>query len=190
MTAIPTNARLVFQGILVDVYQWEQILFDGTTATFEAVQRLPTVQMIATTTDKKIILLEEEQPFVGKFSSLPGGRIERGATPEETVKEELLQELGVQAETLVLWQEHKFQASIQWTSYDYIARNCQKVQEPQPEAGERIKSHLVTFDEFLVQIEDEQFRNKSLSNRMFRMKHSPGKIEEFHELLFPTQADP
>ena len=94
MSRIPSHARCVFSGVLFDVFQWEQELFDGSTATFEAVRRLPSVQILATTPDDRVILLREEQPFVGRFVAVPGGRIDRGHTPEETVLRELREELG------------------------------------------------------------------------------------------------
>ena len=47
-----------------------------------------------------MILLREEQPFVGRFVAVPGGRIDRGHTPEETVLRELREELGMAPETL------------------------------------------------------------------------------------------
>jgi len=32
---VPEEAKLVFKGIIYDVYQWEQKMFDGTFSTFE-----------------------------------------------------------------------------------------------------------------------------------------------------------
>ena len=50
---IPINAKKVFQGIIFDVYQWEQKLFDGTVATFEKLKR----------PDIDIVLCQAEQPI-------------------------------------------------------------------------------------------------------------------------------
>ena len=69
---IPKSAKCVFKGLFFQTYQWQQKQFDGTYATFEAVKRRPTVQIIATVGDK-IILLKEEQPNYGKFTSIIGG---------------------------------------------------------------------------------------------------------------------
>lgn len=32
---IPDHAKCVFKGVIFDVYQWEQKLYNGTTTTFE-----------------------------------------------------------------------------------------------------------------------------------------------------------
>ena len=58
---IPDNAKLVFKGVIFDVYQWQQELFDGSQATFEALKRPGTVQVIPTVGDR-VLLSYEEQP--------------------------------------------------------------------------------------------------------------------------------
>ena len=184
MSRIPPHARCVFSGVLFDVFQWEQELFDGSTAAVEAVRRLPSVQILATTPDDRVILLREEQPFVGRFVAVPGGRIDRGHTPEETVLRELREELGMAPEGIEPWQTETFGSNIQWTTHDFIARRCRQVGEPEREPGERIEPYLVTFERLLEESERPDFRNKVLANRLFRMRHTPGAIESFRERLF------
>ena len=185
MRRIPEHARRVFTGILFDVYQWEQELFDGSTTTFEAIERLPAVQIFATTEDNRIILLREEQPFVGSFVAVPGGRVERDQTPEQAARNELLEEVGVEPADLVLWQERSFTSAIRWKSYEFVARRCTQVQKPQQEPGERIEPFHVSFEELLRVAETPAFRNKDITQRLFRMRHTPGELERFRRLLFP-----
>ena len=184
MPKIPAHATCVFRGILFDVYHWEQELFDGSTTTFEAIKRLPSVQLLATTSDDRLVLLREEQPYVGSFISLPGGQVERGMTPEQAARNELLEELGMECEELVLWQEKAFSSAIHWASYDFIARRCRRVQAPQHEPGEKIEPFLVTFDEFLSEVDSTRFRNPRLADALFRMRHTAGALDEFRTLLF------
>lgn len=184
MSRIPAHARCVFQGILFDVFQWEQTLFDGSTTTFEAVRRLPSVQIIATTPDRQVILLREEQPYVGAFVAVPGGRVERGVSPQETVRRELREELGMQAESIHLWHVEHYGSTVEWSGYDFIARRCRQVCPPQQEPGERIEPYLVSFEGFLQELERPDFRNKTLAGRVYRMRHTPGALEAFRSLLF------
>lgn len=58
---IPPHAKRSFTGIIFDVYQWEQRLYDGSTTTFEKIKRSDTVNVILTTPDKKIILTRQEE---------------------------------------------------------------------------------------------------------------------------------
>ncbi len=184
MPKIPHHATCVFRGVLFDVYHWDQELFDGSPTTFEAIKRLPSVQIIATTADDRLVLLREEQPYVGSFISLPGGQVERKMTPEQAARNELLEELGMECEELVLWREKVFSSAIHWASYDFIAKRCRRVQAPQQEPGERIEPFLVTFDEFLLEVDGPRFRNARLADALFRMRHTAGALNEFRALLF------
>src|SRR5262249_7028087 len=94
---LPPDAKCVFKGILFDVYQWEQKMFDGTTATFEKLKRHDTVLVIPVTTGKKIIMLEQEQPARPPFISFPGGRLEESENPLQAVHRELMEETGYAA---------------------------------------------------------------------------------------------
>ena len=73
MKKIPDHAKRVFQGVIFDVYQWQQELFDGSIETFEALRRPNTLMVIPTMGDT-ILLAEEVQPGKGRFLSLFGGR--------------------------------------------------------------------------------------------------------------------
>ncbi len=47
MAKIPTHAHKVFSGVIFDIYQWDQELFNGKVATFEALRRSSTVMVVA-----------------------------------------------------------------------------------------------------------------------------------------------
>ena len=46
---MPEHAKKVFSGVMFDVYQWEQEMYDGSTATFEKLTRPDTAQVIPVT---------------------------------------------------------------------------------------------------------------------------------------------
>ena len=70
---IPDNAQRVFKGVIYDVYQWPQTMFDGSTKTFEMLKRADTVEIIAVHDDKHVDL-NEEQPHLPLHYTLPAGR--------------------------------------------------------------------------------------------------------------------
>lgn len=180
---IPKNAEKVFDGQRVDVYEWDQELFDGSIARFQSIIRNPSVQIIAVVGDK-IVLHKEEQPFRGEFLGMPGGEIEKGEDPKVAALRELKEETGMEPEELILWKIDKFGISIQWDSYYYIAKNCKKICEPQLDAGEKIEEYLVDFDQLFIETEKKDFRNKTFSNMLFRINHNKKDKEEFKDLLF------
>lgn len=180
---IPSNAKKVFKGILYDVYHWEQELFDGTIDTFEGLKRKPSVQVIAVIKNK-IILLEEEQPNIGKFLAVPGGVFEKNETPEDAAKRELLEETGCASDNMVFWKKHDFSVDIEWGTHYFIAKNCKKVSKPTPDAGEKINVKQVSFKEFLKKTTSDEFRNKHLSNIIGLIKLDKEKVKQFKKELF------
>lgn len=184
MGKIPKNAKCIFKGILFDVYQYEQKMFDGSFRTFEKITRLPSVQIIAITSDKKLILLNEEQPGRGKYISIPGGMVERNETDLESAKKELLEELGMKSVDWTLWKTINFGDKIDWPCYYYIAKNCKKIQEQKLEIGEKIEPFEVSFDKFVEIVCDEKFKNWQFSQMVFKMLHTKGELEKFKKELF------
>lgn len=148
-STIPAHAKKVFEGVLFDVYQWDQTLYDGSAAVFEKLGRADTAVVFPILEDGRILLINEEQP--GRIAShvAPSGRVEEGETPEETAKRELEEETGYRAETLVPLYEHSPASKIDWVIYAYIGKRCKRVAEAHPEAGERIALAPATFDELI-----------------------------------------
>lgn len=145
----PADARKVFSGEIFDVYQWEQQMFDGSTATFEQLARPDTVEVIAVLENGKILIVEEEQPGKPPFLSLPGGRLNVDETPEDAALRELKEETGYIADSVDLWEATQPVGKIDWAVFTFIARGVKKGGEANLDAGEKITQSEVTFDEFL-----------------------------------------
>lgn len=183
MKKIPDNAKKVFSGVLHDIYQWEQEMFDGSFATFEALKRRPAVTVIAVTEDK-IILNEEEQPFVGKFLALPGGNSETASLLEDA-KRELQEETGYISDSWINWftvditKYHK----LDWNNTFFIAKNAQKIGNQSLDSGEKITTRCITFDEFLELRNNEDFRNKDLIPKLEKAAHDEAEKQKLKELL-------
>jgi ADP-ribose pyrophosphatase len=90
---LPANAQLVFKGVIFEVWQWEQEMFDGTKETFERIWRSPTVEVIAAVGDK-ILIEEQSQPDRKNIISLASGRADQGEDVMAEAKRELLEETG------------------------------------------------------------------------------------------------
>jgi ADP-ribose pyrophosphatase len=184
-TGLPPTAKRVFKGIIFDVYQWEQKMFDGTTATFEKLKRPDTMVVIPVVGDK-ILVLDQEQSGRGKaFISLPGGRREEGEDSAKAAARELLEETGYIAEGLKLWKEEMpYENKIIWTVYTYIGRNCQFKQPPHLDPGEKITPRLISFNEFLLLADDPTFYELELKADLLRARFDSAKKEELRKLLF------
>ncbi len=180
---IPDHAKRVFQGILFEVYQWDQPLFDGTTQTFEKLKRPDTVLIIAVTEDHKIIIITEQQPGKSPFVGLPGGRVEEGEEVEAAVIRELREETGYQVKELQLLDNIQPISKIDWAVYTYVATGCTKFRGSQVDAGERITQQLVDFDQFVEIASQDTFADIELTLKILRAKLNPKKMIELKELL-------
>mgnify|MGYP001562244358 CR=1 FL=1 len=174
---IPPEAKRVFKGIIFDVYQWQQKMFDGTKEAFEMIKRVNTVEVIAVK-GGKIVLSHQSQPTKKDFYSLFGGRGEDGENPLVTAKRELLEESGLSSDKWELFKVYQPLHKMDWCIYTYIARDCRKISEPRLDAGEKIEAKECNFDEFINIVISDKYWGNELALDILRMKDK-GSLEEF-----------
>jgi ADP-ribose pyrophosphatase len=181
---LPPTARLVFKGVIFEVWQWDQEMFDGTTEVFEKVWRHPTVEIIATVGDH-IILEEQDQPNRKNNINLPAGRADKGDDPLEEAKRELLEETGYASDNWSLLMHHSVDGKVLHDVYYFVARDCKKVAEQQLDPGEKIEMRLIPFDELFSLIDDPRFWiAPEFITYLLEAKIDPEKKEEFKKLVF------
>lgn len=182
MGEIPPQAKRVFEGVIFDVYHWEQLLYDGkTTATFEILKRPDTVVVLAVH-DGKILIARDEQPHRPAVITLIAGRVNGyDEPPLEAAKREFLEETGYQAESWEPWKTFAPYSKMAWTTHYFIARNLTKVAKPDPGPGEIVTPRWVSFDEFLELTKNPTFQNAELVSQLYRM--SDAELAAFRERL-------
>lgn len=176
---IPAQAKLVFKGIIFEIYQWEQELFDGSSTTFEMIKRPNTSQVIAIR-DNKILIAEEEQPNKAPFLSLLGGRQEPNESPLEGAQRELLEEGGLRSADWELIKTYDQFGKIDWEINLYVARDVEQVTKQNLDKGEKIKLREVTFEEFCEIVLGSEFYGQELTRDFWEYKARGG--EEFAQL--------
>ena len=148
---VPDQAKRVFRGQIFDVYQWPQTMFDGSEATFEMLKRPDTVVAICVI-DDKIFVIDDEQPHTGVRQGFPGGRVdESDDSTKAAAKREVLEETGYSFENwrlIKVWQPH---SKIEWFVHIFVASNVLDRQAPAVDAGEKITTRQVAFDELRSQ---------------------------------------
>lgn len=186
---IPENAKRVFRGIIFDVYQWEQEMFDGTKAIFERAKRRDAVAVFPVLPDGKILLNKEEQPGKPPFIGAPGGRVEDGEDLLDAAKRELLEETGYQAKEFIFWFGQNVTPKVDWNVYIFIAKGLKKVTDLRLDAGEKIESLPVSLDEFInIGISGGMnFREQEIVLKLFEAKYNPEKKKELEELFKPLE---
>src|SRR3989338_10086642 len=182
---IPEHAKRVFQGILFDVYQWEQKMFDGSMAIFEKLKRPDTVVVFPVLPDGKIILTEQEQPSKEPFIGATGGRVDEGEEILAAAKRELLEESGYEAERYMLLDAQHATSKIDWVVYTFIAKGLKKVADMNLDAGEKINLKLVDLYEFIEIAINKNFVEKEIIPKLYEAKLHPEKKEELKKLFNP-----
>lgn len=182
---IPEHAKKVFSGILFDVYQWEQELYDGTKTTFEKIKRPDTVIIFPVLDDGKILLTEQEQPGKEPFIGAAGGRVDKGESILEAAKRELLEETGYEAKDFFLWDAQQPSSKIEWAVYTFIAKGIKEVSDLNLDGGEKIVFKKVTLDEFLDISLEKRFEEKEIVHKIFEAKVDSQKYQELKDLFKP-----
>ena len=146
---IPKDAKLQFAGEIFDVYQWPQEMFDGSTATFEMLDRMDTVATIAIK-DDKIVLAYQKQPRKDWFYAYPGGRIDKTDADELAgAKRELLEETGMEFANWKLIDATQPYGKIDWIVYTFLATDFVRQGQQHLDAGENIEVKEFSFEEFM-----------------------------------------
>jgi len=182
MAKIPSHATKVFSGVIFDVYQWEQELFNGKTATFEASRRPSTVIIIPVVWDK-IAIAHERQPGKDRYRTPFAGRIDDGEDVLVAAQRELREESGLVSDDRELYQTFSIWGKVDYEMYYFLARDCRKEHiQDLDDGGEEIEVQYISFDEFIFFIQSEECRDIEFANLIFRMEKQ-WKLEEFSKKL-------
>lgn len=180
---IPAHAKRVFEGKIFDIYQWEQLLYDGSKAIFEKAKRKSdSVGVLPITETGKILLTKQEQPQEKPFIGAIGGRMDQGETPLETAKREMLEEAGLEAENWDLFLAVQYDLKVDWVCYTFIAKGLTQ-KERALEAGEKIEIIEVSFDEYMDIILEDDYRDPEIAFHILKAKQKPQEFEKIRELF-------
>ncbi len=125
-------------------------MFDGSYEIFERIER-PSLAEVVAIVDGKIAIGFQRQP-THRFTSVFGGRMEKGEKPLDAAKRELLEESGLVAKRWKLLRKYRFGGKVHYSSYLYAAIGCKKIAEQNLDAGEMIRVGHVTFGRFLKMV--------------------------------------
>ncbi len=153
---LPPQAKKVFSGIIFDVYQWEQKVFDGSTRVWEMIKRTAAVDTIAIV-DGKILVLDQIQPNREPYPSLPGGKMDADETPEQAAFRELTEETGYVASSLKPFRYYNENAKVDFDDYLFVTHDARKTADQATDGAEKITTRLIGFDEFLGLARDPLF---------------------------------
>jgi 8-oxo-dGTP pyrophosphatase MutT (NUDIX family) len=182
---LPEGSLPVYKGKIHTMWEWPQELYDGSVATFEAISRPDSVDVIAMVGDR-FVLQYQEQPHRPGFLSLPGGRVDpTDPSLLEAAKRELREETGLVSENWSHWYTYRpLGKTFIWQAHVYVARACTERAQQQLDAGERVENKLITFDDLLDLDREESFRSIHLKLRFAQAKYDVEMKFEMERLFF------
>lgn len=179
----PADAQKVFSGVIYDVYQWQQQVFDGSKQTFETLARADTVNVIAVTSQQKIVLTKQEQPGKAPFIGMLGGRADKGEQILAAAKRELLEESGLASDQWSLLMSQQVLTKIDWAVFTFVARDVYQLSSQKLDAGEKIELIEYSWDEFVEVVTNPDYYDVEIINLFLRAKLDPMKMAELKQQI-------
>lgn len=181
---VPPNSKKVFQGDIFSIWQWEQTLYDGTTSTFEMIQRPDTAYMVPIMSDNTILLVHDQQPHREAVITVPRGRVEKGEDPQDAAIRECEEETGYKVGTSTHWFSYAPYGKAMWQVHFYIGRDLTQVGKPQQAAGEKIKLLPVSFEEFIEKGNQGELQDPKLQIMILQAKLDPALMQKLKRLFY------
>lgn len=121
---------------------------DGRIAEYDIKNEGKSACVLALTPDNKIILAQQFRPGPEKvLLELPGGGVNDDENPEETIQREFLEETGYTGDFHLINTCWNCGYSNRLT-YNFVATNCKKIQEPSNDENEFIEVVTLSIEKF------------------------------------------
>ncbi len=154
--------RIVYDGYR-KILRKTFLLPDGREEDFDIVSGMDASFIFALTKEKKVILSREFKPGPERvYEDLPAGFINKGETPIDAARRELLEETGYSGELEYLGL-HAFSPYADTKLHLFVARNCIRVSEPKCDKNEFIEVVEKSLEDFVKQVREGDLINTHLA---------------------------
>lgn len=109
------------------------------------------INVIALTHENEIVLVEQYRAGIHETTlEIPGGMVDEDESPLHSAKRELLEETGYSSsDWQYLGKTSSNPAILSNYTHLYVAKNCKKVNQQQPDGSEDIEFHTMPLSDFL-----------------------------------------
>ncbi len=141
---------------------------DGSEADYTITSTNGVVCVLALTRYQEVVLARQFRPGPEEiYDEMPGGAIELGEEPDAAAARELLEETGYQGD-LHFVVKIPISGYVSGFRYCYIAYDCEKVAEPNPDSTEFIEVVVKPLYDFVQQVRAGQLTDIDVAYLGFR----------------------
>ncbi|MCS7233835.1 MAG: NUDIX hydrolase [Synergistetes bacterium] len=163
------NKKILYKGKILNLRVDEVIFDDDRTATREIIEHNEAIVVVPVLDDKKIVMVKQYRYAVGEeLLELPAGTLEKGETPIECAKRELLEETGYRAQKVE--ELTSFYSSPGFCTekiYLFLATGLEK-KEQKLDSDERIKVEIHSVEDLKEKIKTGNLRDaKSVAGILY-----------------------
>lgn len=129
---------------------------DGGEASFEVTLQAAGVSVLALTPDDRVVLVREFRPGPERVVfDLPSGFIDHGEEPAAAANRELAEETGYRGtlQEVGCTTPHAYSSEVR---HVFVARDCRRTGDSDPQGDEDIQVVLVTLDELRLMLRNDQ----------------------------------
>lgn len=177
------NERYAFESTRTRVIQRDQKLFDGSMKVFESVEILWCVYILPIQ-DGKVLITRQKQPQKPNwYTSHVWGLVERDEDPDQCAIRELMEETGMTARSMKLYQKFETHWTLRQKRYVYVAKWLDIVSEQKLDKWwEIIELERLDVDTYI-----DHLIHRKLWAKLWReevmLKVIDNQIEDFKKLL-------
>ncbi len=125
---------------------------DGTEVDYDVKVEPDTAAVVALTPRQEVVLVQEYRPGPEEVVlELPGGAVDAGETPSDAARRELLEETGYAGDVREVGRILDCAYSTR-VRFAFLAIDCQRVAEPQPQPGEHLEVVLLGLAGFVAHV--------------------------------------
>jgi len=179
--------RQVFQGKVYRVVEQDVRRPDGSTGTYEFVEKKPGVVVIAMDADGSVAIVRERRalrPGEQPKWALPGGEVDAGETPEQAAARELLEEVGCKGKLEFFARRPQAPRTI-WDLRCFVAKTCKPAPAEATAAKEKLELKWVPFMEAIHMVLEGAFEHEFAALSLLQYASRENRIEVLEKELDP-----
>ncbi len=183
---IPTDAKRVFEWVLFDIYQKDQVQFDGSIKKFEWARTYDIAKWICIV-DDRILILREQQPWYDVVREwLPGWMLERWEDIYDAIEREVREETWITFSDISLLVTLRSNVTLaEGYRHYFICRWVSDRWEQILDAGwEKIEITHLSFEEFITKIVDDSEFAHDIWDWILRNYVVKNRTEDLRRILF------